>query len=94
MEKSCALQSLIKPKIIILEEKAIKAGDIFRGYVSMLKMPVQGVNAAMSIAITDIINPKTQSTIYTILFLLAVISIPTINLLNRKKRSLDIKIIL
>lgn len=38
----------------VVEKKAIEKGDIFRGYVSMLKMPVVGVNAAMSIKITSI----------------------------------------
>ena len=38
----------------------IKKGEIFQGHVSMLKMPIQGVNAALSIAITDIINPHTK----------------------------------
>ena len=36
----------------------IEKGEIFKGHVSKLKMPVQGVNAALSIAITEIINPK------------------------------------
>ena len=38
----------------VLEKKAIRKGDIFRGYVSMLKMPVMGVNAALSIKIDGI----------------------------------------
>ncbi len=40
----------------ILEQKAIEKGDIFEGYVSMLKMPVQGVNAAMSINIDSLVK--------------------------------------
>lgn len=40
----------------VLEQKAIEKGDIFEGYVSMLKMPIQGVNAAMKIDITDLVK--------------------------------------
>lgn len=45
----------------VVEKKMIEKGEIFKGYVSMLKMPVQGVNAAMSITITEIVNPKTKT---------------------------------
>ena len=41
----------------VLEQKAISKGDIFHGVVTMLKMPVQGVNAAMSIKITSVEDP-------------------------------------
>ncbi len=41
----------------VQETKAIAKGDIFLGKVDMLKLPIQGVNAAMSIAITDILKP-------------------------------------
>ena len=40
----------------VLEKKVIEKGDIFKGYVNNLKMPVQGVNAALSIKITELIN--------------------------------------
>ena len=40
----------------VLEDKAIAKGDIFKGYVSTLKMPILGVNAALGITITDLIK--------------------------------------
>ena len=40
----------------ILEQKAIEKGDIFYGYVDMLKMPTKGVNAALSIKIKKIVK--------------------------------------
>ena len=40
----------------ILENKAIAKGDIFKCYVDTLKMPIQGVNAAMKVTVTDIIK--------------------------------------
>lgn len=42
----------------VQETKVIAQGDIFAGHVNMLKLPVQGINAAMSISITDIIKPN------------------------------------
>ena len=42
--------------IWVLEEKAVAKGDIFRGYVSTLKLPILGVNAALGITITNIIK--------------------------------------
>ncbi|MBQ8476185.1 hypothetical protein IJ531_03885 [bacterium] len=42
----------------VQEQKAFEAGDIFKGYVSDLKMPVQGVNAAMQVKITDVIKKE------------------------------------
>lgn len=40
----------------VSEKKVIEKGDIFEGFVSMLKLPVQGINAAMSIDIVDIVK--------------------------------------
>ncbi len=40
----------------VLEKKAIEKGDIFFGYVDMLKMPIKGVNAAMSIKVKKIVK--------------------------------------
>jgi hypothetical protein len=40
----------------VCEKKAIEKGDIFRGYVDNLKMPILGVNAAMSVKITKIVD--------------------------------------
>ena len=34
----------------------IAKGDVFQGYVDMLKMPILGVNAALSIKVTGIIK--------------------------------------
>ena len=42
----------------VQETKVISKGDIFLGNVNMLKLPIQGVNAAMSISITDILTPS------------------------------------
>ena len=41
----------------VQEKKAVKKGDIFKGYVSELTLPVQEVNASMKVKITNIIDP-------------------------------------
>ena len=50
--------SLVKvyAKKVLLERKVIEKGDIFQGYVSMLKLPVQGVNAALSVNIDSLVK--------------------------------------
>lgn len=45
----------------VLESKAVESGDIFKGYISMLKMPIQGVNATMKIDITNILKKDGSS---------------------------------
>lgn len=60
LEEGSKVYFIAPSDVWVLEKKAIEKGYIFQGYVSMLKMPVQGVNAAMSITITDVINPKTK----------------------------------
>ena len=40
----------------IIESKAIERGDIFKGYVSKLTMPILGVNASMKINIVSIVD--------------------------------------
>jgi len=49
----------------VCEKKAVEKGDIFRGYVNYLKMPVLGVNAAMSIKITEIVDKYGDSRDFT-----------------------------
>lgn len=46
----------------VQETKAVEKGDIFVGCVDMLKLPVQGVNAALKIKITDIIKQNGEKT--------------------------------
>ena len=58
LEEGSRVYFIVPADVWVLEEKAIEKGDIFQGYVSMLKMPIQGVNAAMSITITDLIKPN------------------------------------
>ena len=58
LEEGSRVYFIVPADVWVLEQKAIEKGDIFQGYVSMLKMPVQGVNAAMSITITDLIKPN------------------------------------
>ena len=60
LEEGSKVYFIAPSDVWVLEKKVIGKGYIFQGYVSMLKMPIQGVNAAMSITITDIINPKTK----------------------------------
>ena len=60
LEEGSKVYFIAASDVWVIEKRAIEKGEIFQGYVSMLKMPVQGVNAAMSISITDIINPKTK----------------------------------
>ena len=63
LEEGSNVYFIAPSDVWVLEKKAIAKGDIFRGYVNMLKMPIQGVNAAMSITITDIIKPSTKERI-------------------------------
>ena len=60
LEEGSKVYFIVPSDVWVLEKKAIKKGNIFQGYVSMLKMPIQGINAAMSITITDMIDPYTQ----------------------------------
>ncbi|MBQ8847334.1 MAG: hypothetical protein IJ003_00130 [Candidatus Gastranaerophilales bacterium] len=61
LEEGSRVYFIVPSDVWVLEQKAIEKGDIFEGYVSMLKMPVQGVNAAMSITITNIIKTDGQN---------------------------------
>ena len=56
LEEGSKVYFIAPSDVWVLEQKAVEKGDIFQGHVSMLKMPVQGVNAAMSVAITEIIK--------------------------------------
>lgn len=60
LEEGSSVYFIVPSDVWVVEKKAISKGEIFQGYVDMLKMPTQGVNAAMSIKITDIINLKTK----------------------------------
>ena len=60
LEEGSPVYFIVPADVWVVEKKAISKGEIFLGYVSMLKMPVQGVNAAMQIKITSLINPKTK----------------------------------
>ena len=40
----------------VIEKKAVEKGDIFKGYVDDLTMPILGVNASMSVKITTIVD--------------------------------------
>lgn len=57
LEEGSMVYFIVPSDVWVLEKKAIEKGDIFRGYVSMLKMPVQGVNAAMRITIVELVKP-------------------------------------
>lgn len=54
LEEGSKVYFIAPSDVWVLEKKMIAEGDIFYGYVSMLKMPVQGINAAMSIVITSV----------------------------------------
>ena len=56
LEEGAILYFISPADVWVLENKAISKGDIFKGYVSMLKMPVKGVNAALKVEITDLIR--------------------------------------
>ena len=58
LEENSIVYFTIPSDVWVQETKAFAAGDIFKGYVSMLKMPVQGVNAAMQIKITNVIKQE------------------------------------
>ncbi len=59
LEEGSRVYFIVPSDVWVQETKAIAKGDIFTGYVSMLKMPVQGVNAAMSIKIDGLIQQRT-----------------------------------
>lgn len=56
LEEGSRVYFIAPADVWILEDKAIEKGDIFLGYVSMLKMPVLGVNAALSINIDSLVK--------------------------------------
>ncbi len=56
LEEGSRVYFISPADVWILEDKAIEKGDIFLGYVSMLKMPVLGVNAAMKINIDSLVR--------------------------------------
>lgn len=56
LEEGSVVYFIAPADLWILEQKAIEKGDIFYGYVDMLKMPILGVNAAMSIKIKKIVK--------------------------------------
>lgn len=56
LEEGSQVYFIVPNDVWVLEQKAIEKGDIFRGYVSFLKMPVQGVNAAMGITIKQLVK--------------------------------------
>lgn len=58
LEEGSRVHFIAPADVWVLEQKAISKGDIFKGYVSMLKMPVQGVNAAMSITIDELVTKE------------------------------------
>ena len=54
LEEGSVLYFISPADVWVLEKKMISKGDVFQGYVDMLKMPILGVNAALSIKITGI----------------------------------------
>ena len=58
LEEGSLVYFAVPADVWVQETKAFGKGDIFKGYVSMLKMPVLGVNAAMKVNITDIITKE------------------------------------
>ena len=58
LEENSVVYFVVPSDVWVMEKKAFSSGDILKGYVSMLKMPIQGVNAAMKITITDVIKKE------------------------------------
>ena len=56
LEEGSLVYFAVPSDVWVQEKRAFASGDVFKGYVSMLKMPVQGVNAAMKVKITDVIK--------------------------------------
>ena len=56
LEEGSIVYFISPADVWVVEDKLIEKGDVFQGYVSMLKMPVLGVNAALSIKTTGIIK--------------------------------------
>lgn len=54
------LYFIVPSDVWVLEKKAIEKGDIFLGEVSMLHVPIQGVNAAMSVDIKTLVKKTTK----------------------------------
>ena len=56
LEKGSEVFFVAPSDVWVVETKVIEKGDIFKGYVSNLTMPILGVNASMSVKITTIID--------------------------------------
>ncbi len=56
LEEGSRVYFIAPSDVWVLERKVIEKGDIFQGYVSMLKLPVQGVNAALSVNIDSLVK--------------------------------------
>lgn len=56
LEEGSVLYFHAAADVWVLENKVVAKGDIFVGHVSMLKMPILGVNAALSIDIDAIVK--------------------------------------
>ena len=56
LELGSSVYFIVPVDVWILEEKAIEKGDIFLGEVDFLKMPTNGINAAMKIKINSLIK--------------------------------------
>ncbi len=56
LEEGSKVYFIVPADVWVLEERIIEKGDIFKGYVSMLKMPSKGINAAMQITIDTIVK--------------------------------------
>ena len=56
LEEGSLVYFISPADVWVLEDKMIAKGDVFQGYVDMLKMPILGVNAALSIKVTGIIK--------------------------------------
>ncbi len=60
LEEGSIVNFIAQSDLWVLEQKAIEKGDIFWGYVNLLKMPVLGVNGAMGIKIKKIVKTNGQ----------------------------------
>ena len=56
LEEGSVVYFISPADVWVGETRMISKGDVFRGHVSMLKMPILGVNAALSIQIDGIIK--------------------------------------
>lgn len=65
LQEGDAVYFVVPSDVWLDETNIVPKNSIFSGYVSMLKMPVKGVNAALSVKITNITLPDGSTKVFS-----------------------------